>query len=185
MKRIAAIVVFLIFLSGCNQNDTETDRALALRSKILNGESSFLATVTADYGEYIYAFKLACVCDSTGRISFRVLSPDTIEGISGTISETGGDIRFDDQLLAFPLIAENTISPVSGPWILMQSLRGGYIRGAGDDGENMQVIIDDSYYGEPLQVNVYLDSADLPVFAEIIWQGNRVLSVKVENYTVV
>lgn len=185
MRRFAVIIVFVIFLCGCSQNDSGTDRALALRSKVLNGESSFLATVTADYGEYICVFKLACNCNSSGEVSFQVQSPETVKGISGVISETGGDIRFDDRLLTFPLVVEDVISPVSGPWVMMQALRGGYIRSTGDDGEKLQVIIDDSYYGKNLQVNIWLDSADAPIFAEIIWQGSRVLSVQVENYTIV
>ena len=174
--------MLLLFLAGCSSSQDELDRAVSFRSKISNTPCSLTAKITADYGTTICTFVMDCVVSKSGDITFSVKEPETIQGITGVVSETGGDLRFDDKILGFPLMAEETISPVSGPWLMMQALRGGYIQSCGKDGDNLKIVIDDSYCNEALQAHIWIDQSDCVVFCEIIWQGSRVLSIEVENY---
>ena len=68
-----------------------------------------------------------CKADSSGNLTFTVVKPETISGITGTLSGDGGNLTFDDTALHFELMAENQLSPVSAPWILIKTLRNGYI----------------------------------------------------------
>ena len=79
---------------------------MALRSRLLAGTVSFDASVTADYGDSLYTFSMHCQTDTQGQVRFTVTQPETISGITGTIDGTGGKLRFDDQILTFPLMAE-------------------------------------------------------------------------------
>lgn len=172
-----------MFLSGCKSNNDEMDQALSFRQQLENAnDCSFYATITADFGESTYKFKLHCTVDETGEMRFTVCEPETLSGISGTFSAEGGKLTFDDSVLAFPSVIEGELSPVSTPWILYTCLLKGYISSCGAADDGIQMIIDDTFNGENLQCIVWLNSDQKPVYGEIVWKGRRVLSVNVEEF---
>ncbi len=185
MKRVFAIVLILGLLTGCKAGETEMDRAMALRQKILEGSGcSFDAVITADYGDKVYTFSMACEADKAGDLTFTVTDPKTISGISGKVLDEKGQLTFDDQVLAFELLSEGQVTPVSAPWLVVHTLRGGYLSACGSDGENLRISIDDSYEDDAMHLDVWLDSSDLPIRAEILWQGRRIISVDIRNFTI-
>ena len=183
MKRALAVIVAVLILAGCAGSDDEMSRAIAFREKLLKSAGCmFEATVTADYGEKLYTFTLACQTDSLGNLDFTVSEPESIAGIQGNIRVDGGHLTFDDKALAFETMADGMISPVSAPWVLINTLRSGYLSACGTDGEHLKLLLDDSYQEEALRLDVWLDSQDRPVRTEILWNGSRVLSVDVKNF---
>lgn len=183
MKRGLALVLVVFLLVGCSRNNDCMERGIALRERLLSANGfSFAAEITADYGEKIYEFSLQCSVDKEGRLAFSVTEPETIRGISGVISGAGGQLTFDDTALAFDLLADGEVSPISAPWLLIQTLKGGYISSCGMDGDDLRLTIDDSYEQDALQLDIWLDGEDLPDHAEILWQGRRVLSIDVEDF---
>lgn len=180
------IFLLLFSLVGCSENEGSINQALFMRERILSAkECNFLAEITADYGDKIQTFTLSCTTDSQGNLTFTVAEPDIISGISGRFDETGGDLKFDEEMLAFPLLAEGQISPVSVPWILMRTLRSGYISACGRDGDLMRATINDSYAENALQMEIWFDDNLNPVQGEIIWEGRRILTVVVSNFVTV
>ena len=182
MKRIMAILCLLALLAGCAGAGNELDRAMALRAKMLAQSVSFDAEITADYGDKIYQFTMECQADSQGELTFTVKEPQSIAGITGKLSASGGKLTFDDQTLAFGMLADDQITPVSAPWILIRTLRSGYLTSCGMDGGVVRVAIDDSYEEDALHLDIWLDENDLPARGEILWQGRRILSVNVKNF---
>ena len=180
--RIAAILCILLCLSGCKDTKESLDKAIALRNRILNsGGCSFCATVTADYGEQIYVFRMDCQTDKDGNLTFTVKEPATIAGITGRITGTGGAITFDDKVLAFKTIADGQVTPVTAPWLLMKTLRSGYLKDASQTQQGFEISIDDSYAEESLQLLVQAEK-ELPVSAEIFWKSRRVLTLRIEEF---
>ena len=157
---------------------------MALRSQLLGSKSSFDMVVTADYGDEIYTFSMTCQASAKGEVQFTVTEPKSIAGISGSLSPEGGKLRFDEQVLAFPLMADEQFSPVSAPWIFMKTLRSGYLTSAGQEGEYLRVAIDDSYGEDALHLDVWLNEGDMPVRAEVLWKGRRLLSMEVKNFQI-
>lgn len=186
MKRILSIVLLLcLFLGGCKGNDDGLSRVLQMRSRLTDSNGcSFRAVVTADYGDKTYTFSLQCQSDRTGALSFSVVEPETISGVTGVISGAEGKLTFDEKVLTFPLIADGEVSPVSAPWLLVRTLLGGYISTCSNDGEFLVVSIDDSYEEDALQLDIWLNSDNLPVSTDILWQGRRVLSIQIEAFTI-
>ena len=182
MRRLGILFLMLIMLCGCSESSQQLDRALALRGKIQQKEVYFQATVTADYGEKTHTFSMACHADPMGNFKFQVTEPENIAGISGTITKGNGKLTFDDQVLAFDILADELVSPVSGPWVLMETLRGGYLTSCSTEGDLLRVSIDDSYENNALHLEVWLDSNDIPQQCEIYWQGRRLLSIDVKNF---
>lgn len=186
MKQGLALLILALILVGCSRNDDCMTRGIALREKLLQSAGySFDAEITADYGDKTYEFSMHCTVDQSGKLTFRVSEPESISGISGVISGVGGQLTFDDTVLAFDLLADGEVSPVSAPWILIKTLRGGYLSSCGIEEECLRLTIDDSYEEDALQLDIWLDSQDLPDHAEILWQGRRVLSLDVDNFTFV
>lgn len=182
MKRWILLVV-CIFLFGCSAEDANMERALALRSRMLEADGcSFDATVNADYDDYRHTFVLRCQADQKGRITFEVIAPETISGITGTMEEQTGKLTFDGEVLAFSPLADGQIAPVTAPWILIHTLRGGYLTACGENAHGLILSINDSYADDALGLEIQLDSNDLPDFAEVIWQGRRILSIQLENF---
>ncbi len=185
MKRIAAILLLLVMLTGCTGAKPQLDRAMALRAKLLAQSVSFDAEITADYGDKTYTFSMNCLTDAQGKLTFTVTQPETIAGITGSVAATGGKLTFDDKALSFPLLADGQITPAAAAWILMRTLRSGYLTSCAQEGGLLRIAMDDSYEEDALHLDVWLDEKDLPLRGEILWQGRRILSVDVKNFAFV
>ena len=178
MKRLFPIFMCICLFVGCKGNEV-TDTALALRSAVLQAKScSFTAEITADYGDMTYSFTMDCVADDQGNVSFTVTKPETIAGITGKLTADGGSVTFDDTALAIPMLTDDQITPVSAPWILMRTLRGGYITSCTDG----RITIDDSYENDALKLDIALDNDNRPALAEIYWKNRRILTVEVTSF---
>lgn len=180
------VLAAALFLFGCSGETSELNRAMGLRQQLLDCDScSFTAEITADFGDTTYTFTLACLGKSDGSLAFTVQKPESISGIGGSLSAGGGKITFEeDRAVAFPMLAEGEVTPVSAPWLLYNTLRSGYIASCGMEGELLRVTLNDSYEEEALQVDVWLNSEDRPETAEILWEGRRILTVRVADFQI-
>ena len=84
-------------------------------------------------------------------------------------------------MLAFQTIADGQVTPVTAPWLLIKTLKSGYLRDCTDTENGYKISIDDSYEAEALRLQIYIEK-DLPVSGEIFWKGRRVLTLTVENF---
>ena len=184
MRQILLWITIAGLLCGCMPSDDDVDQALRLRQQVLQNACEFDAIITADYTDEIYTFTLHCGVDATGVMKFEVKEPESISGISGTISTTQQSLTFDNTVLAFAPMADGYITPVCAPWVVINSLRSGYINSCTKHQDGLVVSIDDSYHDDPLQVDIHLNSEAVPVFAEILWQGRRVLTLGIEDFKI-
>lgn len=184
MKKVVWILIIVMLLGGCADTQAQLDRAMTVRAAMIAEPVSFDAKVTADYGDKSYTFSMKCTCDTDGNLKFEVIEPKSIQGISGIICGTGGKLTFDDTALAFELMADGQFSPVSAPWVLMKTLRGGYLTSCTQEGDYLRVAIDDSYEEDALHLDIWMNGDDKPKVAEIFWKGRRLLTVEVENFII-
>ena len=145
---------------------------------------SFDVTITADYGDACSTFVMNCQTGGRGDVRFTVLQPESIAGITGEISSGEGKLTFDDVALYFPLLADDQVTPVSGPWILMKTLLGGYLTAANEEDDLLHLTIHDSYEEDALQMEIWLNDQDVPVNAEILYNGRRIVTMSVENFSI-
>lgn len=185
MKRIALALLVVLMLFGCSSGQKEMERALSLRDRILSGNAcSFDAKISADYSDSVYTFEMKCTADQNGSMTFEVIKPESITGITGVVTHGSGKLTFDEEALLFETLAEGQITPVSAPWVMLYSLRSGYIKSCGKHQEGLYIQINDSYEDKALTLDLYTDAQDLPVRAEIIWEGRRIVSIDVKNFTI-
>lgn len=186
MKKAGVILIFLVLLTGCSHSASEIERGMALRGRLLQASScSFDADITADYGEKIYTFSMTCEADARGGIRFTVTAPESIAGITGTVADDGGKLTFDDTALQFDLMADDQVTPVSAPWILLKTLRGGYLTSACTEECLLRLTVDDSYEDEALHLDIWLNQEDIPLRADILYDCKRILSLNVNHFTIV
>lgn len=183
MKRLTALILLTVLLCGCSGNSSAFERAMVLREKLLRSSGyQFDVKINADYVDKVYTFQMHCELDEIGNVTFSVNSPETIAGISGRITEAGGELTFDDSALVFETLADGIITPVTAPWLLVRALRSGYIASASNETDGICIQIDDTYKDEELQLHIWTNSDDLPTSAEILWRGSRVITMYVENF---
>ena len=183
MKRVLVLILLTAFMFGCSKKYDQMGHALDLRSRLLNAEEcSFDVEITADYGDKIHTFEMSCISNSSGDLTFRVTKPDSISGISGSITPDNGQLTFDNQILSFSTIAEGQITPVSAPWVFINTLKNGFIRACGEQEEGFWVQIDDSYRDDALALDIWINDKDQPIAADILWDGRRILSLRITNF---
>ena len=164
----------------------ELNRMMSFRASLLSGMGcTFSASITADYQDEVYQFTLDCRGDEQGTLRFTVMEPESIAGISGVISGEGGKLTFDNEsALAFETLADGQITPVTAPWVLIKTLRSGYVTSCGSEENLMRVSIDDSYREDVLHLDVWFTEDNTPTHAEILWADRRILSLEVTNFEI-
>ena len=178
-------MIALVILTGCTGKRDEMDRIMNLRAKLLGSEGcTFTAQIAADYGDALHEFTLTCEGTNDGDLGFRVESPDTLTGITGRFKGSEGYLTFDDVVLSFPLLADDQVTPVSGPWILLKTLLGGYLTACTMEEELLHLTINDSYEEDALQMEIWLSPEDAPVHAEIIYDGRRIVTMKIDHFQI-
>ena len=182
MKRLLGLLLVMVLLCGCASEDAQMERAIALRGKLQQNAVSFDVQIVADYGDKTYTFSMKCQSDAMGNLKFEVTQPQTIAGITGTVAKGTGKLTFDDKVLAFDILADGLISPVSGPWVMMETLRSGYLTSSTQEGEELRLSIDDSYAEKALHLDIWLDREDRPKYCDVYWNGRRLLSMSVSSF---
>ena len=183
MKRIIPIIMVALLLVGCSNSSSSVDRFLLLREKSRNSSQClFDAAVTIDYGDSAYSFSASCKTDTNNNMLISIVEPEAISGIQAEISGDAGKITFDDQILAFEMIANEQIAPICLPWLMMKALYGGYISSSGVSDELTFARIDDTYNQTEFSVEIWLNNAGQLSDAEILWDGRRIASIKIDNF---
>ena len=184
MKRLLCVIVLVASLLGCGKNEG-LDKGLQLRNSVLQSSGwTFRCIITADYGEKQYEFTEGCQVDSAGNLRFQVLAPESISGIAGNVAGSGGELTFDEQVLAFPLLTDGLLTPVSAPWFFAHSLTSGYINACEDSAEGIKVIIHDSHGQLTVETYIYCNKDNIPYFAEIFWEGRRMITLQISEFTI-
>ena len=184
MKFVIFLLSCIIVLTGCVTDTSELDAAMELRERMLTSSCSFTAEITADYAEELYHFRMDCSADSAGTLTFTVTEPTSIAGITGQIDATDAKLTFDDMILSFPVLADGRLTPIAGPWILINTLRSGYISACGKEGDGIRILADDSYAENALKLEIITNGENMPTQADIYWNRQRILCLQISNFVI-
>ena len=182
MKRIGILLPLLLLLYGCGSNEP-MEKAMDLRSRLLTAAGcSFEAEITADYGDSLETFTLLCEGTPQGQVSFTVKDPEPISGITGSLSQEGGNLTFDGKSLGFNFLTDDQLSPVCAPWVFLKVLRGGCLTSACREGERIRVSAQDSFQSSGLLADLWLEPGNLPVRCELLYRNRRILTLEIRDF---
>ncbi len=183
MRRFIVIVLMLVILCGCTGEEEGLSGALMLRSRLqAQNQFRFIANITADYGDRLHTFSMEFSSSAEGKLTFCVLDPEPIAGITGYIDDTQGALTFDKEVLTFGILTDAHVNPVGAPWLMIKLLRSGYISAYARQKGVYEYTIDDTYQSYPVRLMVTMDDKNLPDFAQIVFDGRRILTIDVEKF---
>jgi hypothetical protein len=61
---------------------------------------------------------------------------------------------------------------------------GGYLTACTMEEDLLHLTINDSYEEDALQMEIWLNPEDAPIQAEIIYEGRRIVTMKIENFQI-
>lgn len=156
--------------------------ALDFRQKLLSsGGCTFTADVTADYGDYSYAFTLLCgYRDGVGEMT--VLQPEEISGIRARCSGDAATVSFDGAVVEYGDLADGRIAPLSVPWLFGSAWERDEILFASPDDDTVRATIQKGYDDEKILADTWF-SDGRPTAGEISCaDGRRVLTVQFRDF---
>lgn len=178
------LAAIFVLCTGCASENRELEQATTLRSRLQQSDGcSFQAEITVDQGETLLSFTLDCTGSTDGDLSFSVVKPETITGIRGTVSRDGKDLVFTDTALHIPM-PEEAPSPVTGPWIFLSTLMKGYVTSACNEEDLVRISARHTHQEDALHLDIWLNGDGLPVYADVLREGKRILSLEVRNFQI-
>lgn len=180
--KFAVPMLLLLLLCACGAGETSAQTPVSLRTGLKNAEGcSFIAAVTADYGEYIRQFTLECCCSPDESI-LTVTEPDNAAGITAVVSGDQAAVSFGDTILAVEEFTTRRISPMAAPYILERAWSQGYISATGTDGARETVEYLLGYGSDELIITTYFENG-MPMEAEISDGVSVLISCEISDFS--
>lgn len=183
MRRILAILILAaLLLSGCGGAENALAPAIEFRAALVQaGGCSFTARVTADDGEAVAEFTLRCVSEDTGAVQFEVVAPETLAGITATVSADGGTITYDGMAMEFGLLANGNVIPVAAPALVLCCWRQEYLAAAGTDEAGYRATYEKDFDEKRLVVDTWFENG-IPIYAEVCYNSRRILKLELSDF---
>lgn len=178
---LAVPMLLLLLLAGCQSAEAQTPVDLRTQMNAA-GESQFVLSLRADYGDYTRDFTLLCQ-GSGEKAEFTVLEPEVVKGISASVSGEGAEVKYEDTVLAVEQFSTRRLSPMAAPYLLLYAFEQGYIASCGKDGEDTIVEYTLGYGQRTVTVNA-LFQGQYPVSAEITDGENTLISCEIQDFRV-
>lgn len=184
-RKIFAVLMMTLclLLTSCSAAENAMQDALAFREVLQEaGGCSFTAAVVTEVEERGYAFTMSARYAAGGPTTLTVLAPDTIAGISATMTDRDAVLSFDGVELSFGTLDDAMTTPLYAPLVFGQCWDTAYIDCAGADGDFYRVTYRLGYEQDELILETWFD-ASVPVRCEIYREETLLLSATVEDFT--
>ena len=182
MRRTIAILLLVCCLWGCGGEESTLTPAIAFRAELVQaGGCNFTASITVDYGQRVQCFRLACDADGEGTTKLTLLEPDTIAGVTATVSDGGGRITYDGMALDFGLLANGSLSPAAAPGVLATCWLKEYISDGGESEIGYQVRYWKKIEEKELYINTFFENG-IPILAEVCYNNHGILKIEISDF---
>lgn len=183
MRRWMAVFALLLPLWGCSAQENQLEEALHFRASLTQaGGCSFVGTITADFGDSVEQFTVSCRVSSDATTELTLLEPETLEGVTATVSADGGTVAYDGLMVEFGLLAQGNLIPAAAPAVVAGCWSSAYISSAAHDADGYRVTYERDYEEKRLTVDTFFKNG-LPYYAEVCYNQACVLQLEISNYT--
>jgi hypothetical protein len=180
MVAALALLACLVF-TGCGK-EGGVSGAIEFRAQLVRaGGCSFTAEVTADFGDEVYAFTLQCESDADGTTDITIIQPETLAGITATVTDSGGQITYDGMAVDFGLLASGDVIPAAAPAIVVSCWGQEYIESAGPEEGLERVTYTKGFDDKQLTADTWFENG-VPICAELCYNGQRILKLTITDF---
>lgn len=179
MRRIVIAILLCIFCTACSKEDISP--AIDFRAELVQKGCSFTADVEADFGLTVQNFTLQCQTQEE-TLRFEVLAPESLSGITATVSNGGGTVTYDGMAMDFGLLANGNVIPAAAPAIIADCWKNAYISAVGADGEYYTATYERDHDQKKLVVQTWFEKG-LPISAEICYNQMRVIKITFRDFS--
>lgn len=132
-KRICALMMTLVLLTGCSRGGQGASRsaeelALSIRAEYLAMTACTASVdITADYGQRVYEYSVNISWQKGGETVLTITAPENIAGITAHIQDGNSYLEYDGASLETGLISDAGLSPIEVVPAALNYILSGYI----------------------------------------------------------
>jgi hypothetical protein len=184
LKKIALSMLLMLSLCACQKQDGAMQKALDFRNKLLAaGGCAFTAEIAADYGGTVEKFTGSCRYQTDQSAEITLTAPDSIAGVTASVTKDGAKVTFGDTSVAFGSLANGNLAPMAAPCILGDCFACEYIDSAGTENGLCHVVYLKGYNDQELRADVWFSEEQTPVQCEISYNGQKALTAVLSDFT--
>lgn len=179
---MALVLAICLLLCGCTATDLAMNEAIEFRAALVHsGQCSYTAKICADFGETVEEFTLSCRSLADGTTELTILEPQTLAGLTATVTNAGGTVTYDGMAVAFGLLADGALAPAAAPALTVASWSSEYIAYAETLDGSIRVTYEKGYDAAAMQVDTWFENS-LPIYAEVCYNGERVVQMTFADF---
>ena len=132
-RRICALMMTLVLLTGCSRGGQEANRsaeelALSIRAEYLAMTACAVSVdITADYGQRVYEYSMNISWCKGGETQLTITAPENIAGITARIQDGNSYLEYDGASLETGVLSGTGLSPIEVVPAAMNYILSGYI----------------------------------------------------------
>lgn len=173
---------FILLLGGCGSEESSVSPAIEFRAALVQaGGCGFEAQIEADFSDSIQRFTVSCAATTDGTTSLTILEPETLAGITATVTEQGGSVTYDGMAAEFGLLANGELAPAAAPALAVLCWTSEYIASAGYEEELYRVTYEKGFDEKLLLVDTWFKNA-IPICAEVCYNNQRILKLTISDF---
>lgn len=185
MRRLIVSVLTVLFaLSAASCGRTDPNAAAGEISRYLAESEKIVVTssVTADYGDRVFDFKLTCT-KSPEKTELEIKAPESLAGMKAVCTDGGYALSFDGVQVTTGALTRDGLSPAEALPALLEQWQTGYVSGAVSETYNgTDTVALDTHITDTVTQRTWFDTSTLlPLHSEISQDGKAVIFCDFEN----
>lgn len=183
MRRVLTACALVLFLSGCASEESVLAPAIEFRAALVQaGGCTFHADVMADFDDTVQTFSMDCETDADGTTRWVITAPETIVGVTATVTDGGGTITYDGMAAEFGLLANGNVIPAAAPALTAQCWLSEYIAAAGEEDGQYRVTYEKNFDEKRLVLDTWFENG-VPISAEVCYNQQRILELRLSDFS--
>ncbi len=182
--KLTALAAMFCLFTACTANDNSgLQTAMDFRAALLQTQAcTFTAKVTANYNDRSYTFTIDCAYHTEGESTLTVTAPESIAGITATLSDGAGELSFDGTALDFGVLPSTELAPVAAPLLMANGWVSGYIDASGQEDGLWHTTYTVGAGSDAYQVDTWFTADGQPTYGEISQGETTALSLAISGY---
>ena len=182
MRRIAAAVFLCLLLCGCAKTENAVHQAVEFRAALVQaGGCRYKAEICADFGGTVENFAVRCDSMADGTTELTIEKPESLSGITATVTDKGGKITYDGMAVDFGLLADGSLAPAAAPSLLISCWSSEYITCGGNEDGRYRASYEKGFDEAVLKIDTWFEN-HLPIYAEVCYNNTGILRLTITEF---